>query len=981
MDNFFYNLNDKLNAIRATPETQLNESAVAEASPLTQILNERSTGDYSAVKAAAGKDIGKPGKNFSKIAAGAAKRYGSEEAGKRVAGAVLNKLRHPKEDVEEAYNPNSVGAENRRGLDASHAANLKKKAAAGDAKAQAALQHLKDKKERQSNDFNARMERESVGMAEGSGESVSFGEMINVVDEHEPKYYAELSVSEISDEQFKHKIISTYNKIIKKERMRNDFNARMERESVGMAEGGKPDFLDIDKDGNRTEPMKSAARSARGVDEAAKYRDAKYKDKLYTQEPPEADRDDSEDVYYNRVKPDDYQGAKRRMGGVGDEYERTDPLTKGFRYSAKNSINTHGKRKGLPSRDQISSLKSSIKAAKGTHTEPNLPEDQGGIPMTPKQQKFAKLAKPFDKITFADKIVGAKKAVDKMLGDVAADAMKKAVRGRDRDMEEASTGNAFDYKNFKQPEKQKPTSFVHKGTYGTEYDGDKEDARAIRTKKQAAADAGQGSRGRGRPKNNASADTGEVMKPDFSAFGDKVKLKPHAGKITKHKMVGEDDLDPKDQGEYDQEGDMAKDSIKTVVRHAQALEKILGDDDNLPEWVQSKLAKIESMMTAVDDYMQNQQDDDMDVEMDEESTNTRDSRAERAGRKVAKDIEYDEKKKDGIHGKKRSSEDSKAERAGKKVTKDIEYDEKKNKKKKEVDETTSSGSVATSDSSAPKSSGGMSYGKGIYDSLNRKLEGMISESMNINMSMNNDSHGGPSRSLTVTATDEDATALASMLRMAGMGGGNDHMPHMNNGVVQSDDVKIIDFDDGTDDLAAELSNELHSDHDSDHSDTCPTCGSSACGCDNSDTMDEAYGDTDATENHPDYPTDAEGSDDAMMYSGGIDGPKSTGQSTVPVLASQQDRQHAYEDAAALRRMMEMAGLPVAEAAPPVKLATPQHVDEPVSPASAAAAADKKPVVKPVTKSATPQHVDEPVKPVKEDQMAHSLMRELHNFKY
>jgi len=35
----------------------------------------------------------------------------------------------------------------------------------------------------------------------------------------------------------------------------------------------------------------------------------------------------------------------------------------------------------------------------------------------------------------------------------------------------------------------------------------------------------------------------------------------------------------------------------------------------------------------------------------------------------------------------------------------------------------------------------------------------------------------------------------------------------------------------------------------------------------------------------------------------------------------------------------------------------------------------------VTKSATPQAVDEPVKPVKEDQMAHSLMRELHNFKY
>ena len=48
---------------------------------------------YSAKAARAGKDIGKPGKMFSKIAASAAKRYGSEERGKKVAGAVLAKLR------------------------------------------------------------------------------------------------------------------------------------------------------------------------------------------------------------------------------------------------------------------------------------------------------------------------------------------------------------------------------------------------------------------------------------------------------------------------------------------------------------------------------------------------------------------------------------------------------------------------------------------------------------------------------------------------------------------------------------------------------------------------------------------------------------------------------------------------------------------------------------------------------------------------
>lgn len=48
---------------------------------------------YSAKKAAAGKDIGKPGKQFKKIAAKAAKKYGSAAAGGRVAGAILKKLR------------------------------------------------------------------------------------------------------------------------------------------------------------------------------------------------------------------------------------------------------------------------------------------------------------------------------------------------------------------------------------------------------------------------------------------------------------------------------------------------------------------------------------------------------------------------------------------------------------------------------------------------------------------------------------------------------------------------------------------------------------------------------------------------------------------------------------------------------------------------------------------------------------------------
>lgn len=624
-------------------------------------------------------------------------------------------------------------------------------------------------------------------------------------------------------------------------------------ESVGQADEGNAfsgAVVKAKRDGIQPGEKINVGGKEYPVKEAAKYRSPKYKDKLYTQEPPDYTYGpDMDDAYYN-PKPDDYAGRKRPMGGSGG-----DPLTKGFRKSADKSINTQGKRKGLPSRDQITSLKGSIKDVLGKHTEPNLPE--GGAPMSPKQKKFAALAKPFDKITFADKIVGAKKEVDEMLGDVAATAMKKAVRGRNRDMEEGFLDD-------------EPTS--RRSSTGGRIDTSEPGVTRHRAVKGNYSGAGH----------DAGADdepSGQIGRRKVGAgMGKKIGAKINRGTsklMTKEGDMPEDMIEPQDSGEYDQEGDMAKDTIKTVVRHAQALEKILGDDDNLPEWVQSKLAKIENMMTAVDDYMQNQNDDDM--PMEEERTNKRDNRAEKAGRKVAKDIEYDEKKKDGIHGRRRGSEDSKAERAGKKVTKDIEYDEKKDKKK-EVDETTTSGSVAT-DSAAPKSGSGVNYGGSIYDSLNRQLENMISEGMNINMSMNNDDHGGPRKSLTVTATDEDAVMLAGLLKMAGMGSGDEHIHDM------------------TDNDSQMLAIQTMGDEEA-----CSSCGSSPCGCDDQ-MMDEAYGDTDASENDPDYPTDEVGTADEGMYSGGLNGPKSTGQTTIPVIAGQDDRM-GHE----LRRMMEIAGL-------------------------------------------------------------------------
>tara|TARA_R110002020_G_scaffold37458_4_gene113156 strand:+ start:4364 stop:6025 length:1662 start_codon:yes stop_codon:yes gene_type:complete len=65
--------------------------------------------DLSAKKARAGKDIGKPGKNFSKIAKSAGKKYGSKAAGERVAGAVLAKMRGNYEGAEDEFDDFDIG--------------------------------------------------------------------------------------------------------------------------------------------------------------------------------------------------------------------------------------------------------------------------------------------------------------------------------------------------------------------------------------------------------------------------------------------------------------------------------------------------------------------------------------------------------------------------------------------------------------------------------------------------------------------------------------------------------------------------------------------------------------------------------------------------------------------------------------------------------------------------------------------------------
>lgn len=86
---------------KSTTEKSVKDTKLAEAVPSTGLTAKEKSATVKAAKA--GKDIGKPGKGFQKVATKAAKEYGSKEAGKKVAAAAMwkNKVKAVKEAVGE----------------------------------------------------------------------------------------------------------------------------------------------------------------------------------------------------------------------------------------------------------------------------------------------------------------------------------------------------------------------------------------------------------------------------------------------------------------------------------------------------------------------------------------------------------------------------------------------------------------------------------------------------------------------------------------------------------------------------------------------------------------------------------------------------------------------------------------------------------------------------------------------------------------
>jgi hypothetical protein len=72
-----------------------------------------------------------------------------------------------------------------------------------------------------------------------------------------------------------------------------------------------------------------------------------------------------------------------------------------------------------------------------------------------------------------------------------------------------------------------------------------------------------------------------------------------------------------DHNEYNDEAGMIDSNLETIKRAAEELDQVLGQDDNMAEWAQEKLAVVKSMIVAVKDYVVSQKAAGIDPKVDQ----------------------------------------------------------------------------------------------------------------------------------------------------------------------------------------------------------------------------------------------------------------------------------------------------------------------------------------------------------------------------
>jgi len=375
------------------------------------------------------------------------------------------------------------------------------------------------------------------------------------------------------------------------------------------------------------------------------------------------------------------------------------------------------------------------------------------------KDKMANIRAKYDKMDEADMEEGNKFTGNLMKARAAG--LKKADLDGDGDMETVREGNLEELdmkllkglqgamsKNQKDPESERN---IHK-KYG--YRSDRDDTSDDDYDEHGNLKA---------KKKSKTKDDGPKKKGRPAGTGRKLGAKGPTGRSKLLKMK-EDETQLVDRGEYDREGDMAKEQLHTIEAAAKELHDILGDDQNLPEWVQSKITKAMDYIDTARDYMSSQE-----AERGEEMPVAEKAVSKKQQRFMG--MAHAMQKGEKIRGA--SPELKKVARTMKKgdvedfaKTKHKGLPEKK--KKEETEESTVAGSVAPAPTGG-KGKKGMIFGKGVYESqiaesFEKKLN-MLSEGMSINMSMGEDG----TKSLSVNATDEDAVKLAQILKLAGLG--------------------------------------------------------------------------------------------------------------------------------------------------------------------------------------------------------------------
>jgi hypothetical protein len=134
-------------------------------------------------------------------------------------------------------------------------------------------------------------------------------------------------------------------------------------------------------------------------------------------------------------------------------------------------------------------------------------------------------------------------------------------------------------------------------------------------------------------------------------------------------------VDGEYNGEYDDEAGMAHGNLHTIARAAQGLLDTIEDKENLPEWAQEKIAKVEGMLVAVWDYLLSQEEQGIDPQqVSELKTSTLQRYSSKAhkssidhGIKAARAMDNDDTETWAKHADKRDSREHGAQRASAKI--------------------------------------------------------------------------------------------------------------------------------------------------------------------------------------------------------------------------------------------------------------------------------------------------------------------------